>query len=79
MADNLGADNADLKYIIYTEIGEDQIEDFLKDTEMVSKCDCFALMYDDAESSKFLESINKRLRPLVPKILIQSKSDLNQQ
>lgn len=73
----MGAENADLKYIIYTEVGEDQIQDFLNDTEMVSKCDCFALMYDDADSAKFLKNVIKKLPRLVPKILIQGKSDLN--
>ena len=76
LASNLGSENADLKYVIYTVIREDQIYDFLNDTEMVSKCDCFALMYDDADSLKFLGNIIKKLPRLVPKILIQSKSDL---
>ena len=70
LSDHLGADNADLKYVVYTEVGEDQIQDFLNDAEMVSKCDCFALMYEDGDSSKFLEHVINKLPRLVPKILI---------
>ena len=70
LSDSLGNDYADLKYVVYTEVGEDQIQDFLNDTEMVGKCDCFALMYEDGESSKFLENVINKLPRLVPKILI---------
>jgi len=60
-----------LKFIIYTEIPDDRVQEVLNDQEMISKCDCIALLYEnDRDHLDFLRDIINKLPKLVPKILI---------
>ena len=36
-----------LKYVIYTEIPEENIEEVLNNQDIMSKCDCIALFYEN--------------------------------
>lgn len=65
------ADNGLLKFIIYTEIPEEDLSEVLSDQEQISKCDVIALLYENEKDHiEFLrENINK-LPKLIPKILI---------
>ena len=65
-----------LKFVIYTEIAEDQLQDVLNDQEIMSKCDAIALLYEnDRDHLDYIREHIKKL-DLVPKILIQTKMDL---
>ena len=45
-----------LKFIIYTEIPDDNIQEVLDDQEIMSKCDAIALFYEDElEHKEFLK------------------------
>lgn len=77
-AGNISQDGL-LKFIIYTEIPDDKLQEVLNDQEQISKCDCFALLYEnDRDHLEFLRQNVKKLPKLVPKILIQTKMDLVQ-
>ena len=69
-----------LKFIIYTEIPDDQIQEVLDDQEIMSKCDAIALFYEnEREHIDFLKENIQKLPELVPKVLVQTKMDLIQQ
>ena len=66
-----------LKFIIYTEILEDQLQDVLNNQELLNKCDAIALLYEnDADHLAYITDNFRKLPKLVPKILIQTKTDL---
>lgn len=60
-----------LKYIIYTEIPEDKLQDILDNQEIMSKCDTIALLYEnEREHIDFIKDNFSKLPELIPKILI---------
>ena len=60
-----------LKYVIYTEIPDDQIQDVLDDQEIMSKCDAIALFYEnEREHIDFIKENIQKLPELVPKVLV---------
>lgn len=59
------------KFIIYTEIPDDQILEVLGDQELMSKCDCIALLYEnERDHFDYIKEYINKLPKLVPKILI---------
>jgi len=65
------------KFIIYTEIPDDQILEVLGDPELMSKCDCIALLFEnERDHFEYIKEYINKLPKLVPKILIQTKMDL---
>lgn len=65
-----------LKFIIYTEIPEDQLQEVLNDQELINKCDAIALLYEnDPDHLAYIRQNAPKLPKLVPKILIQTKMD----
>lgn len=68
-----------LKFVIYTEIPDDQIQEVLDDQEIMSRCDAIALFYEnEQEHIDFVKEIYPKLSLLVPKVLVQTKIDLIQ-
>ena len=66
-----------LKYIIYTEIPEENIDEVLKNQDIMSKCDSIALFYEnEREHIEFIKDNIKKLPPFVPKVLVETKIDL---
>jgi len=69
----------EVKYIIFTEVPADKLQDVLNDQEQISKCDSMLLMYDnDRDHIDFIKDNIWHLPQLVPKVLVQSKYDLLQ-
>ena len=68
-----------LKYIIYTEIPEENIEEVLNNQDVMSKCDSIALFYEnEKEHIEFIKDNIQKLPQLVPKVLVETKIDLTQ-
>lgn len=60
-----------LKFIIYTEIPDDRLQEILDNQEIMSKCDSFALLYEnEREHIDFIRENFSKLPELIPKILI---------
>lgn len=68
-----------LKFIIYTEIQEEQLEEVLNNQELLNKCDAIALLYEnDTDHLAYITDNFRKLPKLVPKVLIQTKTDMQQ-
>ena len=69
-----------VKYIIFTEIPENKIQEVLKDQYRISKCDAIAFLYEnDKDHIEFVRQNISKFSAIVPKIIIQTKMDLIQQ